>query len=88
MPDPRVNTYKPIWDELKKSQVVTLELQSPVYVNRVQKAISKCKHGDYGFKIINEIERYVLKFSKQEVNGKCELTIRLVSRLNIADIIR
>lgn len=76
--------YESIWKQLKKRQTCVLEVIDPIFVTRIKKMIIKEKCRDLGFKVINEVDRYVLKFSWSQESK--ELTIKLVSRYGLTDI--
>lgn len=79
--------YGEIWKMLRHdpSHTCTLELTHQAFVPRIKRMISKEKDLDVGFKLVQEIEKFRLKFDWNE--GKKELTIRLVSRLGLVDIV-
>lgn len=82
----RLRTYEAVWRELKnsKNHTAVLQIAHPFFVPRIKRMISKEKHMDLGFNILNELEKCVLKFEWNE--ERKELTIRLVGRFGIVDI--
>jgi hypothetical protein len=74
--------YEPIWERLKNRDTVLLDV-APIFVKRVKRMVSKEKDMDLGFKLLNEDERFVLRFSYEA--GKQQLRIKLIPRFGIED---
>lgn len=80
-----LRTYEGIWKELRKKQVIVLVLVDHEFRTRIKRMIIKEKCMDKGFAIINTVERYHLRFQWDE--SKSELTVRLVSRFGLTEVI-
>lgn len=73
-------TYKPLWDRVKKREVVTVECH-PLLVERVRKAVIQEKWRDDGFKLLNESERIYLQFTYDK--DKQHLTVLIKTRFGL-----
>lgn len=82
-PRPR-RTYEPVWLKLRKEHRCILVLKHDVLLPRIKRMISKEKHMDDGFKILNPDDNYFLVFTFDR--EKKELLIELTSKLGIRDI--
>jgi hypothetical protein len=79
-----LRTYEGIWRELRNTRKVVLVLIDPGFYPRIKRMIIKEKCMDQGFKLLNEIEKYNLKFDWVEKDKK--LTVQLVSRFGVSDM--
>lgn len=81
---PGLRTYEPIWQKLKQPPYkVALEVH-PALVQRVKKAVSKEKYGDFGFKELNghaDEDHFYLMFDYTITSQT--LVITLVNRFGI-----
>ena len=77
-------TYEIVWKKLKNSPdlSVIICVIDPVFLSNIKRMISKEKDMDIGFKMINEVDRYKLKFEWNE-NSR-ELTARLVTKYGVS----
>jgi hypothetical protein len=78
-----LRVYEGVWQQLRLTQEIVLEVIDVGFVPRIKKAISKEKYMDVGFNLINEIESYKLYFYWSE--EKKELRIELRSKFGLTE---
>ena len=79
--------YLVIWNKIKNNEVCKIECH-PNSVRTIKTGVIKEKHRDEGFKILNEVERFFLDISIEDIPGKnvMEITFRLKSKFGLASV--
>ena len=73
--------YESIWLQLRWRQVCVLSVADEAAVRRIKRGISKEKDQDEGFKLLNNLEKFYLKFSWNEKT--MELKVELLSKQGV-----
>lgn len=73
-----LRTYQAIWLQLRTTQECVIEVLDPAFVPTLKSMIIKEKCRDVGFHLMNEVERFYLRFDWDGESKK--LTVHLKSK--------
>lgn len=82
-----LRVYEQVWKNLKvPPHICILEVVDEEFVPRIKRMVMKEKDMDLGFKVINEVEKFRLKFSW--CKERMQLTVELTAKYGVVEIKR